>query len=130
MSRTAQKLFVLAAAIWLAGCSALTSSTTSRRGSAEEPTPTPIPTAIVPVNPVYTAQRGEVVKQLEFTGRVSPTTEKELFFRTNGRIRRINVKTDQMVKAGELLAELENDNLERDLAATQAQLRPRKVQAG
>jgi len=118
MSRTVQKLFVLAAAIWLAGCSALTGGTASRRGAAEEPTPTPIPTPIVPVNPVYTAQRGEVVKQLEFTGRVSPTTEKELFFRTNGRVRRINVKTDQMVKAGELLAELENDNLERDLAST------------
>lgn len=117
MSKTAQKLFVLAAAIWLAGCSALTSSTTSRRGSAEEPTPTPIPTAIVPVNPIYTAQKGEVVKLLEYTGRVSPTTEKDLFFRTNGRIRSINVKTDQMVKAGELLAELENDNLERDLAS-------------
>jgi multidrug efflux pump subunit AcrA (membrane-fusion protein) len=82
--------------------------------------------AVVPVNPVYTAQRGEVVKQLEFTGRVSPTTEKDLFFRTNGRIRRIDVKIDQMVKAGELLAELEKITWNvtgRDRSTTTAKVR-------
>ncbi len=112
---------LLLAAVWLAGCSALTAST-ARRSSVEEPTPTPIPTAIVPVNPVYVVARGQVVKEREFSGRVSPTTEKELFFRTDGRVRRVNVKTDQMVKAGDLLAELENDNLERDLAAVKLNL--------
>ncbi|MGC8780951.1 MAG: efflux RND transporter periplasmic adaptor subunit, partial [Anaerolineae bacterium] len=107
--------------VWLAGCSTF-AATTGRRGSVEEPTPTPIPTAIVPVNPVYTVQRGEVIKEMQFTGRVSPTEEKDLFFRTNGRIRRILVKTDQMVKKGDLLADLENDNLERDLAAAKLNL--------
>lgn len=121
MSRTFQKLLVLTAVVWLAGCSTF-AATTSRRGSVEEPTPTPIPTAIVPVNPVYTVQRGEVIKEMQFTGRVSPTEEKELFFRTNGRIRRILVKTEQMVKKGDLLADLENDNLERDLAAAKLNL--------
>lgn len=121
MSRTFQKLLVLTAVVWLAGCSTF-AATTGRRGSVEEPTPTPIPTAIVPVNPVYTVQRGEVIKEMQFTGRVSPTEEKELFFRTNGRIRRILVKTEQMVKKGDLLADLENDNLERDLAAAKLNL--------
>lgn len=121
MSKPLQKLLVLAAAVWLAGCSVF-SSATVRRGAVEEPTPTPIPTAIVPVNPVYTAQRGEVVKEMQFTGRVSPTTEKDLFFRTAGRVRRVLVKTDQLVKKGDLLADLENDNLERDLAAVKLNL--------
>ena len=61
---------------------------------------------------------------------VSPTTEKDLFFRTNGRIRRIKVKIDQMVKAGELLADLENDNLERDLAAVKLNYDRAQVEAG
>jgi RND family efflux transporter MFP subunit len=118
MPKSIRKYLVLLAVVWLAGCSAFTSSS-SRRSGAEEPTPTPIPTAIVPVNPVYAVARGEVIKEYQFTGRVSPTTEKELFFRTNGRVRRILVQNDQMVKAGDLLAELENDNLERDLASVQ-----------
>jgi len=121
MSKPLQKLLVLTAAVWLAGCSVFSASTT-RRGAVEEPTPTPIPTAIVPVNPVYTVQRGEVVKEMQFTGRVSPTTEKDLFFRTAGRVRRVLVKTDQLVKKGDLLADLENDNLERDLAAVKLNL--------
>ena len=74
------------------------------------------------MNPVYTVQSGEVVKEMQFTGRVSPTAEKDLFFRTNGRVRQVLVKTDQMVKQGELLADLENDNLERDLAAAKLNL--------
>lgn len=121
MPKPFRKLLVLTAIIWLAGCSAF-SATTGRRGAVEEPTPTPIPTAIVPVNPIYTVQRGEVIKEMQFSGRVSPTEEKELFFRTNGRIRRVLVKNDQMVKKGELLADLENDNLERDLAAAKLNL--------
>lgn len=121
MSKLLHKLLLLAAAAWLTGCSAF-SATTARRGAVEEPTPTPIPTAIVPVNPVYTVQSGEVVKEMQFTGRVSPTAEKDLFFRTNGRVRQVLVKTDQMVKQGELLADLENDNLERDLAAAKLNL--------
>lgn len=121
MSKPLQKLLMLVAAVWLAGCSAFSAST-GRRGAVEEPTPTPIPTAIVPVNPVYTVQRGEVVKEMQFTGRVSPTTEKDLFFRTAGRVRRVLVKTDQLVKKGDLLADLENDNLERDLAAVKLNL--------
>lgn len=121
MSKPLQKLLVLVAAMWLAGCSVFSAST-GRRGAVEEPTPTPIPTAIVPVNPVYTVQRGEVVKEMQFTGRVSPTTEKDLFFRTAGRVRRVLVKTDQLVKKGDRLADLENDNLERDLAAVKLNL--------
>lgn len=121
MSKPLHKLLLLAAAAWLAGCSAF-SATTARRGAVEEPTPTPIPTAIVPVNPVYTVQSGEVIKEMQFTGRVSPTAEKDLFFRTNGRVRQVLVKTDQVVKKGDLLADLENDNLERDLAAARLNL--------
>ena len=56
----------------------------SRGASREEATPTPVPTPIVPTKPTYVVQRGEVVKTLEFSGRVSPVVEEELFFRTGG----------------------------------------------
>jgi multidrug efflux pump subunit AcrA (membrane-fusion protein) len=105
----------------LAGCSLLPSSgprTTARRAA----TPTPLPTPIVPVEPTYTVQRGEVVRQMSFSGRVSPVKEQTLFFRTDGRVRRVLVKRNDMVKAGQVLADLENDVLERSLASAKLDL--------
>lgn len=120
MPKPTHKFLLIVAAFWMAGCSTFAVGT-SRRSAVEEPTPTPIPTAVVPVNPIYKVQSGEVIKEFQFTGRVAPTVEKELFFRVNGRVRRVLVKQDQLVKTGELLADLENDNLERDLAAVKLQ---------
>ena len=36
----------------------------------EESTPTPIPTPIIPTKPTYKVAKGEVVRKLEFSGRV------------------------------------------------------------
>jgi len=44
---------------------------------AEEATPTPIPTPIVPVKPTYRVQRGEVIDSIEFSGRIAPVVEEE-----------------------------------------------------
>jgi RND family efflux transporter MFP subunit len=79
-------------------------------GDAE---PTPLPTPIVPAKPTYTVQSGEVVKKLEFTGRVSPIREQELFFRTSGRVRNVLAKRNDAVTEGQILADLEIDDLER-----------------
>lgn len=86
------------------------------------PTPTLIPTPIVPNKPVYTVQRGDVVRRIQFVGRVAPLLEEELFFRSNGRIRNVFVKRDDFVTAGQLIAELEIDDLERELTSTQLDL--------
>ena len=72
-----------------------------------QPTPTPFPTPVVPKKPTYTVQRGPVVNTLEFRGRVSPVTEDELFFETDGYVRDIYVAQGDLVKQGDLLAELE-----------------------
>jgi RND family efflux transporter MFP subunit len=95
----------------------------SRGASREEATPTPVPTPIVPTKPTYVVQRGEVVKTLEFSGRVSPVVEEELFFRTGGYVAHVYVTRNQEVKAGDILAELEITDLLNQLAQAQANLR-------
>ena len=85
-------------------------------------TPTPFPTPIVPEKPTYTVQRGTVVKSLEFRGRVSPVTEKELFFETGGYVRAVHAAQGDLVEAGDLLAELEIGDLENQLALAQVAL--------
>ena len=80
------------------------------------PTPTPLPTAIVPEKPTYTVQRGAVVESLNFTGRVSPVEEAELYFRTDGRVLQVYVERGDAVQAADLLADLDVSALRRQLA--------------
>jgi HlyD family secretion protein len=100
----------------MSGCSTITSS------GQNEPTPTPIPPPPVPEKPTYTVRRGEVVDSLSFTGRVAPTIERELFFRQDGRVKVVYVERNDMVEEGQLLAELENDDLLRQLQQAQIEL--------
>lgn len=86
------------------------------------PTPTPIPTSIVPTNPTYTVQRGDVVQLLQFTGRVAPVTEQRLFFRTGGYVDKVYVRRNQEVKAGDLLAELEVTDLKNQIIQVEAEV--------
>jgi len=77
----------------------------------EEPTPTPIPTPVVPEKPVYEVKRGEVIDSENFLCRVAPVKEQELFFKMGGRVASVNVDKGDMVKAGDVLAELEIQDL-------------------
>lgn len=109
--QTAPLWFALALlmAVLLAGCIP---------GSTAEapPTPTPLPTAIVREQTTYTVQRGTVVDDLTFTGRVSPVEEAELYFRTDGRVLKVHVERDDAVQTGDLLAELDVEALYRQMA--------------
>jgi multidrug efflux pump subunit AcrA (membrane-fusion protein) len=118
--RTAPMVVALVVALLTVGC--------NQQQSAEQepPTPTPIPTPIVPTKPTYTVKRGEVIRQVQFTGRVGPVKEVELFFKVNGRVRNVNVERDAEVKKGDLLADLEIEPLERQVA--QAELDLERVQ--
>jgi multidrug efflux pump subunit AcrA (membrane-fusion protein) len=120
-SSTYTLLPALLVAIIVSGC-ALLPAGRSQQVADDVATPTPIPTAIVPRKPTYTVQQGEVVKELTFSGRISPVVEEELFFRTSGRVRSVFVKRNDMVTAGTLIAELEIDVLERELASAQLEL--------
>ncbi|NLF01065.1 MAG: biotin/lipoyl-binding protein [Anaerolineales bacterium] len=107
--------------LWLAVLAVATGcGGTASRG--ESATPTPIPTPIVPTKPTYVVQRGEVVSQLEFSGRVAPVVEEELFFRTSGYVQSVFVKRDDEVKEGDILAELEVTDLKNQLAQAEMAL--------
>ena len=88
----------------------------------QAPTPTPLPTPVAVEKPTYTVQQGTVVKTLEFTGRVGPVDEQELFFKTSGYVRSVFVGRGDQVQAGDLLAELEIGDLENQLAQAQVAL--------
>lgn len=116
---------ILLAAL-LGGC-ALLPAVNTERSTDGLPTPTPIPTAIVPTKPTYKVQRGEIVNELEFSGRISPVLEEDLFFRASGRIRSVFKKRNDMVTEGEILAELEIDALERELEGAELELERAQV---
>jgi len=106
---------LLVAIVAVAGCA-------GTQSQGEEATPTPLPTPIVPTKPTYKVQRGEVVNKLEFTGRVAPVVEQELFFRTSGYVDKVYVKRNDWVKAGDILAELEVTDLKNQIAQAEAAL--------
>lgn len=90
-------------------------------------TPTPLPTPIVPEKPHYTVEQGTVVKTLEFTGRVSPVLEQELFFKRDGFVANVFYDRGDQVQAGDLLAELEIGDLQNRLAQQQLALQTAEI---
>jgi RND family efflux transporter MFP subunit len=88
----------------------------------EEPTPTPIPTSVVPEKPTYVVQRGTVEKKVQFTARVSPLSEEDLYFKTGGYVDVVYVDKGDWVEEGTILAELEVDDLLNQLALVQLDL--------
>ncbi|MCP5094549.1 MAG: HlyD family efflux transporter periplasmic adaptor subunit [Chloroflexi bacterium] len=79
------------------------------------PTPTPLPTPIVPEKPVYTVQAGTVVNALIFNGRVSPVVEEQLAFGREGTVKTVYASQGDMVQAGDVLAELDITELEKSV---------------
>jgi multidrug efflux pump subunit AcrA (membrane-fusion protein) len=97
-------------------------ATGSGGGGDAAATPTPIPTSIVPTNPTYEVQRGDVIRELQFTGRVAPVVEEELFFKTGGYVNEVYVSRNDDVTEGQLLAELEVTDLKNQITQQEAEL--------
>ena len=113
VQRNVSKVVLLFFVILLAACGGDGELATVDDDS--EATPTPFPTPIVPEKPIYTVEQGTVVETIDFTGRVSPVLEEELFFRTDGFIDEVFVARGDEVSAGTVLAQL-------DIASSQSQL--------
>ena len=105
----------------LTGC-ALLPAGRSAEIAANEPTPTPIPTSVIPIKPSYTVKMGEIMRERTFSGRVAPVVEEALFFRVSGRLRSVYARRNDFVTAGQVIADLEIDDLERELTSTQLNL--------
>jgi len=107
---------LVAAILALSGCRGGSSSTAGTEN------PTPIPAQPQAEKPTYTVKLGSIVDSLNFTGRVSPAIEESYFFKTSGRIKTVMVERDASVISGTVLAELENDDLLRQLAQAELDL--------
>jgi multidrug efflux pump subunit AcrA (membrane-fusion protein) len=106
----------------LLGASACNVVGGDQAGSREEPTPTPIPTSVVPTNPTYVVQRGNVIRELQFSGRIAPVVEQELFFRTGGYVKEVYARRNDQVEEDDLLAELEVPDLKNQITQKEAEL--------
>lgn len=100
--------------VWLAVCLlvALSACSSSRQAA---PTPTPLPPPVSYEKTVYTVERGPIVSQFTITGRIVPSRQEEMFFRASGYVSRVIIREGDEVKAGELLAELQVDDLLKQL---------------
>lgn len=85
------------------------------------PTPTPLPTPAESNKPIYTVKRGTIEQQVKALGRVAAEQEAVMYFRQAGRLYHMYVETDQKVKKGDLLAELDTGTLKDQVAVAQAQ---------
>ncbi|MCS7061729.1 MAG: efflux RND transporter periplasmic adaptor subunit [Anaerolineae bacterium] len=113
--RNASIALVIASALVATSCG-------DQVGQEELPTPTPLPAPVIPTKPTYVVQRGEVVRRITFTGRIGPVREVDLFFRVSGRVRSVNTERRAQVKQGDILADLENAELERQLQQLELEL--------
>jgi multidrug efflux pump subunit AcrA (membrane-fusion protein) len=80
-----------------------------------QPTPTPVPDLGISANATFTVQRGEVIRELRFRGRIEPVTQQNLYFRSSGYVRSVYVDRNASVKSGQVLADLEIGDLEKQL---------------
>jgi len=124
------KYFPLKICVWAILIAGFILSSCSGAASKEEPTPTPLPTVAALAKPTYPVQRGEVVELLTFNGRIAPINETEIFFRTNGRVRKIYVEEGDTIKTGQVIADLEGiDDLQRQVALQQLNLQRVQIYA-
>ena len=84
--------------------------------------PTPIPTPVVPNKPVYQVERGTVVYERRFFGRISPVITESFGFEIDGRVLEVLVEHGVDVNEGDVLARLNTAALENQLLAAEEEL--------
>lgn len=106
-------------------CGLIVVLSSCRFGRRPEPTPLPItlPTRFsgTPTQSVatYIVERGTVIKEESYTGRVVLARQEDLYFRRSGRISAVYVQDGDTVEAGDIIAELDSELLQLDLEAAQ-----------
>ena len=81
------------------------------------PTPTPLQrTRVQETRPTTEVTRGTLVEAITNLGRITAQRESQLFFKNDGRLRSVIAKSGQLVKQGDVLAELETGDLQLRIA--------------
>jgi HlyD family secretion protein len=86
----------------------LTSCGTTSRGG---PTPTPLPPMVSYEKSVFTVEVGPIVSEKKIYGEIMPSTQDDLYFMASGYVGEVTVKQGDTAKKGDLLAEMEVDDL-------------------
>lgn len=103
-------------------CSLVLAACSGSSVSGSLATPTAIPLPVIAEKPTYKVQRGDLISELIFTGRISPVEQQELAFGAGGRIAKIHVRRGDKVTKDQLLAELELGQDEYAIRRAQANL--------
>ncbi|GAB4517594.1 MAG: hypothetical protein OHK0046_24300 [Anaerolineae bacterium] len=90
--------------------------------SVQQPTSTFFPTAPAVARERFTVARGDVVEPLEFTGRWEPRDQVNLGFEVDGEVRQVSVRRGDTVAAGQVIADLQIEELEERLEDLELQL--------
>jgi HlyD family secretion protein len=97
-------LFLLVAGVALAGAGC-------GGGRNAIATPTPLPKIASYEPTIFTVERGPIVSEKSIIAEVVPARQDEIFFRASGYVTRVIVKDGTSVKTGDLLAELQVEDL-------------------
>ena len=84
--------------------------------------PTAIPTPVVPSKPVYQVERGKIVYERRFFGRITPLVTEEIAFEIDGRVLEVFVDAGADVVEGDMLARLNTAGLESQLLDAEEEL--------
>ena len=84
-------------------------------------------TADVDPSRVVTVERGTMVKSVVATGKIEPITKVEIKSKANGIIEHLNVDVDQIVRTGDILAELDKEQLRAHVRELEASLEAKKA---
>ncbi len=71
---------------------------------------------------IATAEKGTMVRSVVATGKIEPVTKVEIKSKANGIIKVLNVDVDQVVNEGDVLVELDKENLNARLREARASL--------
>jgi HlyD family secretion protein len=125
MKNTRPLRLVIIALLVFMSVTACSASTQSRSRA----TPTPLPPLVSYEKTLYPVKQGEIVEEYILDGAVTPQIQDPLFFRASGYVSRVPYKGGDSVKKGDILAELQIEDLlnqlqqaEIDLEVTQANL--------
>ena len=111
-------MLMLFAALVLTGCA----SQATFGDAITQGEPTAIPTPVVPSKPVYQVERGKIIYERRFFGRIAPVVTEEFGFRIDGRVLETYVEAGVDVVEGEVLAQLNTAALENQLLAAEEEL--------
>ncbi len=104
----------------LVGCG-LQTNERGRQVSLENE-PTPAPTAVTPSKPVYEVERGTVIRELTFNGRIAPISETPITPPFAGIIAELLIQKGDNVSEGDIIATFDTSEIEAEIAQLDSEL--------